>query len=240
MDPDRVGSAEARDHLVLPLDVGDLAAAEAMMDRVGPWFAVAKVGLELYTEAGPAALVRFRDLGYRVFADLKLHDIPNTVGRAARVLGRTGVDMVTVHAAGGIEMMRAAMAGLRDGAAESGVPVPFALAVTVLTSDPDAGALPARLRAAVDAGCDGVVCAASDVRACAAAGMRTMVPGIRPAGAARDDQARVATPAEAIADGATWLVVGRPVTAAADPGAAAAAIHREVQTALSARAGATT
>ena len=223
---------EVRGRLVLALDVGDLAAAEAMAAQVGPWFGVAKVGLELFTEAGPEAFARFRDLGYRVFADLKLHDIPNTVGRAARVLGRAGVDLANFHAAGGTEMMGAAVAGLRDGAAEAGHPPPVALAVTVLTSEPDAGAFPARLAAAAAAGCDGVVCSAHEVAAATAAGMRTMVPGIRPAGTALDDQARVATPAAAIANGATWLVVGRAVTAAADPAAAAAAVHDEVAGAL--------
>jgi orotidine-5'-phosphate decarboxylase len=221
-----------RDRLVLPLDVGDLAAAEAMMQRVREWFGVAKVGMELYAEAGPTAFARFQELGYRVFADLKLHDIPNTVRRAARVHGRHGVDFLNFHAAGGVEMLRAAVEGLREGADEAGLRAPVALGVTVLTSDPDATAFPARLRAAVDGGCDGVVCSAFEVTAARAAGMMTMVPGIRPSGAARDDQARVATPAAAVADGATWLVIGRPVTAAADPAAAAAAIHAEVAAAL--------
>lgn len=228
MTPD----AAARDRLVLALDVGDLAAAEAMAARVGEWFGVAKVGLELFIEAGPAAFTRFQDLGFAVFADLKLHDIPNTVGRAARVLGRAGVDIANFHAAGGIDMMTAAIAGLREGAADAGHAPPAAIAVTVLTSEPDARAFPDRLQAAVDAGCDGIVCSALEVAAGAAAGMRTMVPGIRPAGAAHDDQARVATPAAAIADGATWLVIGRAVTAAADPAAAAAAVHAEVAAAL--------
>lgn len=227
-----MGNDPIRDRLVLPLDVGDLDDAEAMMRTVGEWFGVAKVGLELYAEAGPAAFARFRDLGFRVFADLKLHDIPNTVRRAARVHGRHGVDFLNFHTAGGVDMLRAAVEGLREGADAAGLPAPVALGVTVLTSDPDASAFAARLAAAVDAGCDGVVCAAREVAAARAAGMATMVPGIRPAGASLDDQARVATPAAAVADGATWLVIGRPVTAAADPAAAAAAIHDEVATAL--------
>ena len=224
----------ARDHLVLALDVGDLAAAEAMAARVGEWFGVAKVGLELYCEAGPTAFARFADLGYDVFADLKLHDIPNTVNRAARVLGGSGVAIANFHAAGGVEMMRAAVDGLRGGAADAGRPAPMAIAVTVLTSDPDPAAFPVRLQGAVDAGCDGVVCSGLEVGPSTAAGMRTMVPGIRPAGTAHDDQARVATPAAAIADGATWLVIGRAVTSAPDPAAAAAAIHAEVEAALAA------
>jgi orotidine-5'-phosphate decarboxylase len=226
------GDASARDRLVLPLDVGDLAAAEAMMTRVGEWFGVAKVGLELFLEAGPEAFARFHDLGYRVFADLKLHDIPNTVGRASRVLGRAGVDIANFHAAGGIDMMATAVDNLRSGAAEAGHAAPVALAVTVLTSDADAGAFPGRLAAAVTAGCDGVVCSAHEVVAARAAGMDALVPGIRPAGVPTDDQARVATPADAIARGATWLVVGRAVTAAPDPAAAAAAVHDEVAAAI--------
>jgi len=96
---------DPRDHLVLALDVGGLAEAEAIAARVGAWFGFVKVGLELFAEAGPSAFARFHDLGYRVFADLKLHDIPNTVGRAATVLGRHGVDVLNFHAAGGVAML---------------------------------------------------------------------------------------------------------------------------------------
>jgi orotidine-5'-phosphate decarboxylase len=225
---------EPRDHLVLALDVGGLDEAEAMAARVGEWFGIVKVGLELYAEAGPAAFGRFHDLGYRVFADLKLHDIPNTVGRAATVLGRHGVDVLNFHAAGGVEMLRAGVDGLRAGALEAGYAPPLALGVTVLTSDPDASAFDARLATAVAAGCDGVVCSAHEIRASNDAGMRTMVPGIRPAGSDVNDQARVATPETAIRDGATWLVIGRAVTAAPDPAAAAAQIADSVQAALTA------
>jgi orotidine-5'-phosphate decarboxylase len=221
-----------RDHLVLALDVGGLAEAEAMAARVGEWFGIVKVGLELYAEAGPAAFDRFRDLGYRVFADLKLHDIPNTVGRAATVLGRHGVDVLNFHAAGGVEMLRAGVDGLRAGALEAGHAPPLALGVTVLTSDPDASAFDTRLATAVAAGCDGVVCSAHEVRAAADAGMRTMVPGIRPGASDVNDQARVATPESAIRDGATWLVIGRAVTTAPDPAAAAAEIADSVRAAL--------
>ena len=229
--------ANPRDHLVLALDVGGLAAAEAMAARVGEWFGTVKVGLELFAEAGPAAFGRFHDLGYRVFADLKLHDIPNTVGRAATVLGRHGVDVLNFHAAGGVDMLRAGVDGLRAGALEAGHAPPLALGVTVLTSDPDASAFDARLAAAAAAGCDGVVCSAHEVRAARAAGMRAMVPGIRPSGSDVNDQARVATPESAIRDGATWLVIGRPVTGAPDPAAAAAEIADSVRLALAAPAG---
>jgi len=228
---------DPRDHLVLALDVGGLAEAEAIAARVGAWFGFVKVGLELFAEAGPSAFARFHDLGYRVFADLKLHDIPNTVGRAATVLGRRGVDVLNFHAAGGVAMLRAGVDGLRAGAIEAGHAPPLALAVTVLTSDPDASAFDERLQTAVAAGCDGVVCSAHEIRAATAAGMRTMVPGIRPAGSDVNDQARVATPESAIRDGATWLVIGRAVTAAPDPAAAAAEIADSVRVALTAPTG---
>ena len=225
---------DPRDHLALALDVGGLAEAEAMAARVGEWFGTVKVGLELYAEAGPDAFARFHDLGYRVFADLKLHDIPNTVARAATALGRHGVDFLNFHAAGGVDMLRAGVDGLRDGARDAGHAPPIALAVTVLTSDPDASAFDARLQTAIDAGCDGVVCSAHEVGTATAAGMRTMVPGIRPAGSDVNDQARVATPESAIRDGATWLVIGRAVTGAPDPAVAAAAIADSVRGVLAA------
>ena len=230
-----LSSGSARDHLALALDVGGLAEAEALARRVAPWFGVAKVGFELYAEAGPAAFDRLHELGFAVFADLKLHDIPNTVGRAARVLGRRGVEFLNFHASGGVEMLRAGVDGLAAGAAEAGHAAPVALAVTVLTSDADASAFPARLEAAGAAGCDGVVCAAAEVVRARGAGLRTMVPGIRPTGADVGDQVRIATPGHAIADGADWLVIGRPVSAAADPEAAAAAIAAEVDAALAVR-----
>jgi orotidine-5'-phosphate decarboxylase len=227
-----VNATDARDRLVLALDVGGLAAAEAAARAVAEWFGTVKVGMELYAEAGPSAFSRFRDLGFRVFADLKLHDIPTTVARAARVHGRNGVDFLNFHAAGGEAMLAAGVEALRDGAREAGMPSPVALAVTVLTSDPDTSAFDARLDAAVRAGCDGVVCAAHEVRTSSAVGMQTMVPGIRSAGSDRDDQVRVATPASAIREGATWLVIGRTVTAAPDPVVAAESLHAEVRDAM--------
>jgi orotidine-5'-phosphate decarboxylase len=226
---------DPRDHLALALDVGDLDAAVAIAQRVQPWFGVAKVGFELYAEAGPDAFQALQDKGFRVFADLKLHDIPNTVGRAARVLGRRGVDFLNFHAAGGEAMLRAGVEGLRDGAREGGHSQPMALAVTVLTSDPNVDALDARMDVARDAGCDGVVCAGRDVGRARARALATMVPGIRLAGDDPDDQARVDTPRDAIAHGATWLVIGRSVTAADDPERAAAEVARQVVEGLAGR-----
>lgn len=223
---------EIRDRLVLPLDVGDLDAALTMARAVAPWFGIAKVGHELYAEAGPVAFARLHDLGFRVFCDLKLHDIPTTVERCAAALARHGVAFMNAHASGGPDMLRAFVAGAATGAASAGLPTPTTLAVTVLTSDADAGAFETRLTAAVAANCSGVVCSGFEVARVRAAGLRSMVPGIRPAGAPADDQARIVTPGVAIDSGADWLVIGRPVTAAPDPAAAASAIAAEVGEAL--------
>jgi len=223
---------EVRDRLALPLDVGDLDASLAMAKTVAPWFGIAKVGYELYGEAGPEAFARLQELGFAVFCDLKLHDIPTTVERGAAALARHGVRFMNAHAAGGVDMLRAFVAGAHDGAAGAGLEPPLTLAVTVLTSDADASPFDARLLAARESGCDGVVCSGRELDRVRAAGLRAMVPGVRPAGAAIDDQARVVTPADAIARGADWIVVGRPVTRADDPAAAAAALAAEVGAAL--------
>jgi orotidine-5'-phosphate decarboxylase len=229
---------EVRDRLALALDVGGPADAEAVARRLTPWFGIAKVGLELYAEAGPDVLDRLRGLGMAVFADLKLYDIPTTVERAARVLGRRGVDFLNFPAAGGVAMLEAGVTGLAEGARDGGHPPPIALAVTVLTSESDVSAFDARLEAAVSAGCDGVVCSTREVPVvkARAAHLTTMVPGIRLPGAAQHDQARVATPVEAIGQGADWLVIGRAITAAGDPEAAAEAVTRDAAGALARRA----
>jgi orotidine-5'-phosphate decarboxylase len=224
--------AETRDRLAVALDVDDLVAALRLARRVRPWFGVAKVGLELFGAAGPEAVAALSDEGYRVFLDLKLHDIPTTVGRAARVIGGLGVRYTTVHCAGGEAMVRAAVVGMAEGATAAGMAAPCVLGVTVLTSDLDApaGVLAARAALAADAGCGGLVCAASDLSVTrqAAPGLVTVVPGIRPAGVATDDQARAADPATAIRAGADILVIGRAVTGAPDPEAVAAAVADEV------------
>jgi orotidine-5'-phosphate decarboxylase len=214
-----------RERLALALDVDDLAVAVALADRLHPWFGVVKVGLELFTGAGPAAVEALAGPDRRVFLDLKLHDIPTTVGKAARQAGRLGVGYLTLHTAGGVEMLRAGVDGLEDGAAGAGFDRPVALGVTVLTSDPDASAFPARLDAAVAGGCGGVVCSVRELPAVKdRSRLLAVVPGIRLPGGATHDQARVGTPAAAIAAGADLLVVGRAVTAAPDPEEAAAAL----------------
>lgn len=214
----------ARDRLVLVLDLDELDAACRLAARLAPWFGTVKVGYELYGAAGPEAIDALHELGLRVFADLKLHDIPTTVGRGARVLGRRGVEFLNFHAAGGVEMLRAGVEGLREGARDLGHGPPIALGVTVLTSEARADAFAERLAWSRAAGCDGVVCAAREAAEARRLEMRTMVPGIRLPGQPVDDQARVATPAEALECGADWLLVGRAVTNNRDPEAAAAEI----------------
>jgi len=226
----------ARDHLVVALDVDSLDDALALVRRLRPWFGVAKVGLQLFSAAGPAAIAAVRDEGVDVFADLKLHDIPTTVGRAATVIGATGARYLTTHAAGGVAMVRAAVEGFEHGAAAAGHARPTTLAVTVLTSDPDSGpdVLAQRVAVAVAAGAPGLVCSAPDAER-ARSGFADAVilcPGIRPAGAPADDQARVAGPGEAIAAGADLLVLGRGITHSDAPEATAAAIADEVAEAL--------
>ncbi len=229
--------AEVRDRMVLGLDVGGLAEAEAIAKLVAPWFDVAKIGHELYAEAGPAAFDRLHEMGFRVFCDLKLHDIPNTVERAARAHARHGVDFMNAHAAGGEAMLRAFVEGAHAGAADIGAPPPVTLAVTVLTSEPDASAFPERLAIARAAGCDGVVCSAHEASRAVVAGLRTMVPGVRLRGDDANDQARVATPGGAVSAGADWIVLARTITAAPDPQAAAASAANEVAVALAADQG---
>lgn len=197
-----------------------------------------KVGLELLMGPGPGVVAAIRQLGAPVFVDAKLHDIPTTVGRAARQLGKVGARWLTVHAAGGEDMIRAAIEGVAEYAPEAGV-----VAITVLTSIDDAelarvggvgsvGRQVARLASlAQEAGAEGVVCSVTElgVVAQAAPGLVRITPGIRPQGVSTDDQARVGTPGEAARRGADLLVVGRPITRAADPRAALRAILEELR-----------
>ena len=213
------------------LDVKDPAAAERLASRLAGHVGLFKVGLELFLAHGRASVDAIRKFGLPIFLDLKLHDIPQTVERAARGVAELGVDYLTVHASGGSEMIRAARRAL---------PRTKLLAVTALTSlgpdDLDAvglarDAVPRLARLAVAAGADGVVCAPQEVSALRASlgpELLLVVPGIRPAGAAPDDQRRTATPAEAIRAGASILVIGRPLRDASDPAAAADAIAREI------------
>jgi orotidine-5'-phosphate decarboxylase len=217
-----------RDHLALALDMDDLVPALRLAKDLQPWFGVAKVGLELFSASGPDAPAALIDLGYDVFLDLKLHDIPTTVEKAARVAGALGVSYLTIHAMGGPVMLRAGVEGFVEGALAAGFERPVPLAVTVLTSDNDAPEhiLPKRIGLAIEAGAGGVICAGMDVPLVKqiAPRMKTVVPGTRPAGAQTHDQARVTTPGEALAAGADLLVIGRTVTHAEDPAKAAQAL----------------
>lgn len=236
----------ARDRLILVLDVPDLDSAVAWHERMSPYVDRFKVGLELFSAHGPAVFQRIP--ADRVFLDVKYHDIPNTVLGASRAAARLGVWMFNVHAPGGSAMLRAARQGADEGADAIGRQPPVVLAVTVLSSV-DAAALRdeigvqrpieeqvvAMARMAQDAGLDGVVASAPEVariRAACGPDFVVMTPGIRPVGADKGDQKRVMTPAEAVRAGSTYLGIGRPVTAAADPEAAIRAILDEVATAM--------
>jgi orotidine-5'-phosphate decarboxylase len=232
--------SDPRERLALALDVDDLVAALRLARRMRPWFGVAKVGLELFSAAGPETVYALVVEGYRVFVDLKLHDIPTTVGRAARVLGGLGAAYVTVHSSGGEAMMRAAVEGMEQGASGAGAPAPCVLGVTLLTSEAERPAelLAARATSTLASGCGGIVCAAGDLALLGAlpeqararlAGLVKVVPGIRLDGDHRHDQAAAATPREALAAGADLLVVGRSVTAAADPEPVAAKLLAAVR-----------
>jgi len=219
---------EVRAQLAVALDVDDSVAALRLARELKPWFGVAKVGLELYSASGPEVVGALLDMGYEVFCDLKFHDIPTTVGRAARVVGALGATYLNFHAQGGVAMLTAGVDGFLAGASSAALPAPIALAVTILTSDGEVPPhiLQKRVQTALEAGCGGIVCAASDVREAKEYGPRltAVVPGIRPAGTPTHDQARAATPQDAVAAGADILVIGRAVTHADDPAAAASAL----------------
>jgi orotidine-5'-phosphate decarboxylase len=239
----------ARGRLAVALDLPDRAQLLTMARRVAPEAGLLKLGLEAFVAEGPSLVREVVHAGAGVFLDLKLHDIPNTVGRAAAAAARTGAAIVNCHAAGGTEMMKAFAEEARAAAAKAGLPAPKLIAVTVLTSL-DAASLhavgltgsprEAALRLAVlarEAGLDGVVCSPDEIAAIRGACGKDfflVVPGVRPPGAALGDQKRVATPAEAIRAGADLLVVGRPITGAPDPAAAARAVVAEMTAAISA------
>lgn len=225
---------DVKEKLVLSLDVGDLSEALKMVELVGDYFGYAKIGSELYAQNGAEAVLKMRELGIKVFLDLKLHDIPNTVERACEVHAARGVSMITIHASGGKEMMLAAKDGLAKGAAAGGFETPILLAVTVLTSLPsDDAAFKERLLRADEVGCD-IVCSAHElgIKNSIAPNVRALTPGIRLAGQDTQDQTRVATPESAIKDGSSWLVIGRAVTAASDPLAAAKEVYSQTKSAL--------
>jgi len=229
---------DARERLIVALDVPSAVAAKKIVAAVGDSVLFYKVGMQLYTAEGPTIVRDLIASGRQVFLDLKYHDIPNTVGSALREASRLGVRMLTVHASGGSKMLRAATE-----AARSSNPNLIVLGVTVLTSFAEndleevggVNCLPDQVvrlaKLALDNGCQGIVTSAREaarVRKELGDNFTLVTPGVRPAGSAVEDQVRVVTPAEAIAAGASHIVVGRPITAAADPAAAARAVLAEV------------
>ncbi len=240
-------SPAVSDRLIVALDMpGEqaVALAKKLAGSVG-WV---KVGMTLFYEKGPGIVTEMTSLGLSVFIDLKLHDIPHQVLGAARSLSRLGAGMLTVHASGGAAMIAAAVEGAALGAQDAGTMPPAVLAVTVLTSsDADtlssvgvADEVPAQVRRlaslAIGAGADGLVCSPREATIASSivgpAGL-VVTPGVRPVGSAHGDQARVATPQFALANGATHLVIGRPITGADHPTTAARAILEQMTEAYS-------
>ncbi|MHB1085649.1 MAG: orotidine-5'-phosphate decarboxylase [Thiobacillus sp.] len=225
--------------IIVALDFADAASALALVERLDPGLCRLKVGKELFTVAGPELVRVLVARGFDVFLDLKFHDIPNTVAAACRAAAGLEVWMLNVHASGGRRMMMAAQEALADLSLR-----PLLIAVTVLTSmsaedlsevgvtDAPADQVLRLARLAKQCKLDGVVCSAQEasmLRADLGADFRLVTPGIRPAGAEIGDQRRVMTPAEALRAGSTDLVIGRPITAAADPLAALKQIQSEIQ-----------
>jgi orotidine-5'-phosphate decarboxylase len=233
-------SLEMRERLIVALDTATAQAAREIVSRIGDAAGIYKVGLQLFTAEGPGLVRELVGSGRRIFLDLKLHDIPNTVSHAVKSAVGLGVHMLTVHAGAGRDVLRAAV--------DAAGPDLKLLAVTVLTSlndnDIHETGIPASLSDQVsrlaslaqEIGCAGVVTSPREtahVRKTLGQNLLIVNPGVRPAGASKDDQERTATPAEAIRDGATHIVVGRPITKAQDPARAAREIVLEMQRASS-------
>lgn len=219
---------ELRSRLCVALDVDDRVEAVRIARDLSPWFGVAKIGLELFTAAGTEMIGILQGLGYEVFLDLKMYDIPTTVEKASIVLGALGVKYATYHGQAGKEVLSAGANGLRTGASDAGLDEPIPLAITVLTSDANAPdhIMPARVMLAAEAGMGGIVCGANDVKDAKQYAPRLVgvTPGIRPEGSDNHDQRNVATPKDALDNGSDLLVIGRAVTLAEDRVAAAEAI----------------
>jgi len=236
-------SADSASKIICAIDTGDPDEAESLGRALAGRVGAVKLGLEFFTACGPTGVIRIAEGGLPVFLDLKLHDIPNTVAGAVRAAVPLCPALLTIHASGGPAMLRAAAAAAATAAGEADVPRPRLLGITVLTSldDDDLAAVGQRGPAAEQArrlaalaqesGLDGVVCSPREIAALrdlCGPGFLLVVPGIRPDWAAADDQKRVLTPAEAVAAGADYLVIGRPITGAADPLAAARRIGAEL------------
>jgi len=235
---------ENRDRLIVALDVPSMEQVTQAVERIGDAVGYYKIGMESFYSMGQTVLEEISGRNKKVFLDLKLHDIPNTVARSLRALCRFAPAMTTIHAAGGPSMLKAAVEAAGDGAAHWGKPRPKLLGITVLTSISEAewsvlgsgsSVRDSVLRLAVicrESGMDGVVASpqeAAAIRAACGKDFLIVTPGIRPMNGEQGDQSRVATPSHALKDGADFLVVGRPILAAEDPRLAAQAIVKEME-----------
>jgi len=225
-----------RNPIIVALDLPTAEQAIALAEQVAPVVGAFKIGKELFTAVGPDIVRRIRATGASVFLDLKFHDIPNTVAKAVASAVRLDVQMLTIHASGGSEMMRAAEESAQKTVAQAGLNAPLVLGVTVLTSsdantlaeigcEPNPGKQVERLaKLAVNAGLRGLVCSPLEIaqlRQMLPASVQLVTPGIRTGAEKADDQKRTLSPREAMDAGASWLVIGRPITAAPNPREAA-------------------
>lgn len=237
---------DIRDSLIVALDgtVEETRAWAQALEGTAGWV---KVGMTLYYAEGPAIISEFKAKGFKVFLDLKMHDIPHQVKGAAEVLGGLGVGMLTVQASGGFDMIKAAVEGSKAGAIAAGCTPPIVLAVTVLTSmdsqtlraigieDSTQNQVVRLAKLAVSAGATGIVCSpleAQIVRDAVGPSIAIVTPGVRPSWAANGDQERIATPAHAMAHGSTHLVVGRPITGSDNPAEAAMKVLMEMESGI--------
>lgn len=235
---------QVRNRLIVALDVATMAEVRQLVENLGDAVSYYKVGMQLFYSVGMECLSYLREQGKDVFLDLKMHDIPNTVAQGAASLTRLGVAMINVQASGGLAMMKAAAEKVTETANSLNIPRPKLIAVTVLTSMNDAEWALLRnttsisdqvvhlAKMAKTSGLDGVVASPQEaelIRTACGDDFAIVTPGVRPQGAALNDQSRVATPADALKAGAHYLVVGRPITAAQDPRVAAMAILEEMR-----------
>ena len=234
----------ADSRIIAALDVHTPEDMKQLVEKLGDSVSFYKVGMELFYSAGPDTVRYLKAAGKRVFLDLKVHDIPHTAAQAMKALTRLGADLMTLHAGGGTAMMRAAAEAVREEAERLGIERPGLLAVTVLTSIDETAwrelghtagigeSVGHMARLAKAAGVDGIVSSpreAAEIRAVNGADFVIVTPGIRPAFAGTDDQRRIAAPAQALRNGASYLVIGRPITKADDPRAAALSIAAEIE-----------
>lgn len=235
----------ATNPIIAALDLSTVEAALKLAEDIRPAVGAFKIGSELFTAGGPDIVRRVRETGASIFLDLKFHDIPNTVAKAVAAATRLDVQMLTIHTSGGSEMMRAAQDSAEQTATQCGFNAPLVLGVTVLTSmdtrtlseigsDSDVGAQVERLAGlALKSGLGGLVCSPLEIaalRQILPSEAQLVTPGIRTGAEKADDQKRTLTPKEALAAGATWLVIGRPIYAAKNPRAAAEAILQSLHT----------